>query len=282
VGVVNTSAKLAAYGAGLAAIFAASFGIGGAVGPIGLSNAQPPASHTSMAADGEGLPGLSAVSGELSLDAATDTLPAGEPVPYSFTIRDGGGAVTEFELEHTKRMHLIVVRRDFVGFVHTHPVMAAGGTWSTTLTLDEPGAYRVFADFVVGGDKHVLGTDLFVPGDFQPVRLPTVSTVADAGAGYEVALAGDVIAGEESTLEFTVRRNGEIVADLPDYLGAKGHLVAVRDGDLAYLHVHPDADRLVFDAEFPSAGSYRLFLQFDTGGTIRTAEFTITAREATS
>ena len=56
----------------------------------------------------------------------------------------------------------------------------------------------------------------------------------------------------------------------------------IKDGDLAYLHVHADEDRLSFDAEFPSAGSYRLFLQFDTGGQVRTAPFTITAEETTS
>jgi hypothetical protein len=89
------------------------------------------------------------------------------------------------------------------------------------------------------------------------------------------ASGSDVVAGEESTLEFTVRRDGELVADLPDYLGAKGHLVALCDGDLAYLHVHTDEERLEFAADFPSAGSYRLFLQFQGGDSVRTAEFTV-------
>ena len=55
----------------------------------------------------------------------------------------------------------------------------------------------------------------------------------------------EVVAGEESTLEFTVRRDGRVIDDLSDYLGAKGHLVALRDGDLAYLHVHPAGDEVV-------------------------------------
>jgi hypothetical protein len=235
-----------------------------------------------MAADGGGLPGLATVADDLTIVPATDTVAAGGAVAYSFVIRGDEGPITEFDLEHTKLMHLIVVRRDFVGFVHTHPTMAADGTWSTTVSLDEPGAYRVFADFVVDGNKHTVGTDLFVPGDFQPVPLPAVTDTADAGDGYEVELVGDVVAAEESTLEFIVRHNGDEVGDLPDYLGAKGHLVALRDGDLAYLHVHADEERLVFEAEFPSAGSYRLFLQFEAGGQVRTAAFTITAEESTS
>ena len=37
---------------------------------------------------------------------------------------------------------------------------------------------------------------------------------------------------------------------------------------------HPDANRLRFMAQFPSAGAYRLFLQFKTDGRVHTAAFT--------
>jgi hypothetical protein len=177
-------------------------------------------------------------------------------------------------------MHFIVVRRDFSGFLHQHPTMAADGTWSTTLTLAEPGVYRAYADFVVDGEKRTLGTDLFVPGDFAPVPLPGASVTADAGDGYTVELDGAAVAGEESTLEFTIRRDGKVLTRIPEYLGARGHLVALRDGDLAYLHVHADEDRLEFKADFPTAGAYRLFLQFRHDGAVRTAAFTVRAEEA--
>ena len=61
---------------------------------------------------------------------------------------------------------------------------------------------------------------------------------------------------------------------MQEYLGAKGHLVALRKGDLAFLHVHPDEDRLRFMATFPTAGRYRLFLQFQVDGRMHTAAFT--------
>jgi hypothetical protein len=61
--------------------------------------------------------------------------------------------------------------------------------------------------------------------------------------------------------------------------------VALRGGDLAYLHVHPDGEpgdgktasgpAVTFYAEVPSAGTYRLFLDFKHGDTVRTAEFTV-------
>ena len=85
---------------------------------------------------------------------------------------------------------------------------------------------------------------------------------------------GATAAGAESELAFAVTRHGTPVA-IQDYLGAKGHLVALRQGDLAFLHVHPDANSLKFMATFPTAGTYRLFLQFRVAGRVHTAAFTL-------
>jgi len=172
------------------------------------------------------------------------------------------------------------VRRDLTGFQHLHPTMADNGTWAIPLTLDDAGTYRVFADFVIDGKKHTLGTDLFVGGNMTPRPLPHADHIADAGDGYTVELAGEPVAGAESELEFVVRHDGKVVNDLQTYLGALGHLVALRDGDLAYLHVHADEDRLAFETELPTIGAYRLFLQFQHGGVDRTAAFTVDAEES--
>jgi hypothetical protein len=279
--VVNAAGRLAIYGAVLAGVFVASSAAGAALEPVGLSDAEPESHEGSMEV-GDGLPGLAATADGLTIIPSTDTVTAGEPTTYKFQVTDDDGAVTDFDLEQTKRMHLIVVRRDFVGFQHLHPEMAPDGTWSTTLQLAAAGSYRVYADFIVDGDKHTLGTDLFVPGDFRPAPVAPPARAGDAGDGYSIELRGDVVAGEESEIEFVVRRHGRVISDLADYLGAKGHLVAIRDGDLAYLHVHPEADRLLFETEFPTAGIYRLFLQFDHGGEIRVGELTIRAEGATS
>ena len=275
---MSASRKLAAYAATLAAVFGASLAVGSAVEPTGLANAEPAAEHGGMPEDMT-LPGLAAADDGLQLVAETDIQPQGLERTYRFQVRDEDGAVTVFDVEHTKRMHVIVVRRDFVGFQHLHPTMAADGTWAIPLRIDEAGTYRVFADFVIDGDKHTLGTDLFVGGEATPVALPEHDHVADAGEGYTVEIEGEPVAGIESELEFVVRRNSKVVHELPEYLGARGHLVALRDGDLAYLHVHADEERLAFEADFPTAGSYRLFLQFEHGGEVRTAAFTVDAAE---
>ena len=93
-------------------------------------------------------------------------------------------------------------------------------------------------------------------------------------------LSGELVPGAVSPLTLTVRRDGRAVTDLQPYLGAYGHLVALRTGDLAYLHVHPDGSptagpEIRFAAEVPGAGTYRLYLDFRHGDVVRTAEFTV-------
>ncbi len=82
-----------------------------------------------------------------------------------------------------------------------------------------------------------------------------------------------------------MERDGRPVTDLQPYLGAYGHLVALREGDLAYLHVHPDGapgdgstqpgPDVVFEAAVPSGGDYRLFLDFRHDGVVHTAELAL-------
>ena len=107
------------------------------------------------------------------------------------------------------------------------------------------------------------------------VDLPEPNAVTSVD-GYSVSIAGSPGVGEEP-LTFTVRRDGEVVRTDP-YLGAAGHLVAIRTGDLAYLHVHPQASAappVTFIGEFPTPGTYRLFFDFSQGGAIHTAAFTV-------
>ena len=219
--------------------------------------------------------GLAVSENGLTLELARRTAPQGSPFALAFRIVDARGeTVRDFDVEHTKRMHLIVVRRDMTGFQHLHPSENADGTWSLPVTLPEAGSYRVFADFSVGEKPYTLADDITVDGSVRTQPLPAPAGAVDVD-GLHVALTeGAAKAGAESELSFAVTRAGRPVA-LADYLGAKGHLVALRQGDLAFLHVHPDENRLKFMATFPTAGTYRLFLQFKTtDGRLHTAAFT--------
>jgi hypothetical protein len=126
----------------------------------------------------------------------------------------------------------------------------------------------------------VLGTDLAVTGptDLAPTAPLARTATVD---GYTVTLDGDLVAGAHSMLALSISRDGEPVTDLDRYLGAYGHLVALREGDLAYLHVHPEEGEpgptVEFGSEVPSPGRYHLYLDFQHDGVVHTAAFTLEA-----
>ncbi len=284
---MSAGARLGLFAAGLLVLAGAGFGLGRLLESSPPANAEPAMDehgggmergHAEMAADP--IRGLGVAEHGLRLIVADPQRRPGVTAPLRFRIvGPDGEAVKDFDLLHTKRMHVIVVRRDLTGFQHLHPELAADGTWSTPLRLDAAGSYRVFADFSHDGEPTTLASDLSVDGEVRTAELPAVSATARADGGFAVRLSGSPArAGEEAELTFEVSRGGEPVALRP-YLGAGGHLVALREGDLAFLHVHPVGDAgedgsITFDASFPTAGRYRLFLQLEAGGEVRTAAFT--------
>jgi hypothetical protein len=270
---MNVALKLSGFAVVLALVFGAAAFAGSRI-DVHPGKSAAAGGHTGDTMAAQAVRGLAVSDNGLTLKLARTTAAPGQPFDLAFRIVDRRGqTVRDFDVEHTKRMHFIVVRRDMTGFQHLHPTESADGTWSVPVTLRDAGSYRVFADFSVGGMPQTLADDVTVDGEVRTQKLPAPTGSVNVD-GLRVSLTeGASKAGAESGLAFDVTRDGAPVA-VQQYLGAKGHLVALRQGDLAYLHVHPDENRLKFMAEFPTAGTYRLFLQFQTDGRVHTAAFT--------
>ncbi|KKD08065.1 hypothetical protein [Streptomyces sp. WM6386] len=283
--------KISAFAAALAATFGTAYGVGQGIDPLVTERApESHGSHEGAQADGAAespAGGLQVSEGGYALDLETPSVTAGRRSDLRFVIRDSAGrAVTAYERENTKELHLIIASRDLGTYRHVHPARAADGTWSIPVELPRAGDYRVLADFTPakkGVENLALGADLAVAGAYEPQRLPAATDTADVD-GYQVRLTGGLTPRTASELKLTVFRAGRPVTDLQPYLGAYGHLVALRSGDLAYLHVHPHGrpepgPAVSFEATAPSRGTYRLFLDFKHDGQVRTAAFTVRAGE---
>jgi len=148
--------------------------------------------------------------------------------------------------------------------------------------VPRPGTYRAIADFVIDGRKYVLGTNLTAPGPARSIPLPPPALEGYSdGYGVELQRPAKLIAGQEAQLTFRITRNGQPARALEPYLGSYGHLVALHAPELAYSHVHPvSADpassAVTFNTELRERGTYRLFLQFQTHGSVHTVAFTQT------
>ncbi|MEU8663598.1 hypothetical protein AB0C31_43940, partial [Actinoplanes philippinensis] len=117
-----------------------------------------------------------------------------------------------------------------------------------------------------------VGVDRTAAGDPPRVPLPAPATRVDLD-------------------DLTVRLDGTTVrvstadgapATLEPYLGAAGHLVSFREGDVAYQHTHAEPDSPAGAAVFaftpPGPGRYRLFAEFQVAGRVHVAAFTVAVR----
>lgn len=298
--------RLLAFGAGLVAVFGAAAAVGAAAGPIDVGgdghdaehDADPPTPTDGHADDhgattspdshagGHATSGSSAATvpadaGEaVRIVADATSAAAGEPIHYTFTIEGPDGPVVAFDEAHERRLHLIVVSDDLVDFWHLHPEMTPDGTWHIELPALEARVYTIYADVVpTGGEQVTLRSRLVVTAGSSPAASPRPlpdAVATDDVDGFEVHLSGTPAVGD-ATFRFDVRRDGASVTTEP-YLGALGHLVAIRVSDQDYLHVHPldgGGPQVRFAAALPSAGTYRLFLDFSVDGVVRTASFTV-------
>jgi len=256
---------------------------GGAAPAAVVPSALP--SHSHGGAITGDLGGLSLSAGGFTLIPGGTTFAAGVAQQFSFRILGPDGkAVTRFVVNHDKLMHFVVARHDLTGFQHLHPAMAPDGTWTIPLTLPSAGIWRLYADFVTldpAGQQVplALAVDATVAGAYNPVALPPAARTAVVD-GFTVTMEGTAQVNAAQPLSLRVFDSGGApVADLERYLGAYGHLVVLRDGDLGYLHVHPE-DQLVggavkFWIAAPSVGTYRMFFEFQKSGTVHRAEFTV-------
>lgn len=295
---MNVPTKLGVFAAALLIVFAAAYAIAAGVASDRASTSPAesahadhnaaPQSRTSASSPGaDQVRGVSMAAAGFILGNVVAPHASGVQAPLSFEILDAAGAaVTDFATEHDKQLHLIVVRADGTHFRHVHPTLSPEGRWTLPWQWATGGSYRIYADFVPAatGQPLTLTSTVEVSGDYQPAP-PAAESRQSSVDGFDIGLAGHLRAGVESELTVTVRRAGQPVTTLQPYLGAFGHLVALRQGDLAYLHVHPEGaaptagqlagPQVRFATTAPTPGRYLLYLDFQVQGAVHTATFVL-------
>jgi hypothetical protein len=206
----------------------------------------------------------------------------GQPGEVSFEIeRFDGQAVTDYLPDHTKDLHLYVVRDDLAVFRHLHPTLAGDGTWSGTVTLPEPGVYRVVTEFVArdesgNGDHVMLGRSAVVDGDWTH-STPEVGDISDDGV-VQVRAEPGLRTGPDGHLDLVVADIDGGPVPLGTYLGAQAHVVGFSETDGSVVHLHPTGPgtpgaggtQLSFVTELLEPGPYLFYVQVRVDGFLHT------------
>ena len=242
---------------------------------------------------------------KMAFSANPAILEAGKSALLSFKPENmaNASAAVPLDLHHEKKIHLIVVSKDLSYFEHIHPVYNADGSYQIKVLgnadkytdgrghnetkFEKGGDYVLFADYMPTG----------APGQLERISLTVAGTASKTATyskekltctidGYTVTLGsqdGQFATNNALHITGTVAQGGKTVAaeSFENYLGAKAHVVMLREGADHYMHVHPDVvnGQLDLHTTFDTPGMYRAWLQFQTNGKLHTADFVVNVAE---
>jgi hypothetical protein len=236
------------------------------------------------------------------------TVEAGRAATFSFTPKVVGKETdpVALDVQHEKKIHLIVVSNDLSYFEHIHPEYQSDGSYqikvldnSKTYTngaghtetgFASGGDYIMFADYLpTGGSHQVEKIQLNVKGTPKAAVNYNADKLVGSSDKFSVQLqvdGGALVTGKQMHIAGTVMKDGKEVDvnSLENYLGAKAHMVVISLKDKEYLHVHPDVDGGKFDLNttFRKPGIHRGWIQFKSEGKVHTVDFVLNVKEGTT
>jgi hypothetical protein len=213
--------------------------------------------------------------------------------------------IKDYQIEMTKKLHMVIVSDDFKTFLHVHPTLEPNGHFLLTQQFPAAGTYLVYADTLPNALNHQVFRFKLDVGHASPPSsrdLPSTGMGVQAGP-YEVDLSTVRIHSRRMEMvDVEVLENGQPAKDLHPYLGAPAHAVFLNTKDLSYVHVHPmaaDMMNMQMDMSKPmpelpdnasvsgemmlhialsEPGTYKMWLQFrGANDKLYVAEFTILA-----
>ena len=198
-------------------------------------------------------------------------------------------------------------------FAHLHPVARTPAAMDFDVALPQlpPGRYRVYGDIVheSGYTQTLVNTvDLATSPAARATDQDDSWFTSDAVTSTSFAVgdgtnllwakpATPIVAGEESVLALSVRDASGAVAPVEPYMGMAAHVIVASFDHSVFAHLHPSGSismaalqkfsnaanhaahagsldgRVEVPYAFPTAGRYRMWVQFKRAGEIRTAAF---------
>ncbi|MEK7193527.1 MAG: cytochrome c biogenesis protein CcdA [Patescibacteria group bacterium] len=238
----------------------------------------------------------------VNFNATPESPTVGEEVKFDFYVNEKpkGTPIPESDLgvQHTKKMHVIGVRRDLNEFLHIHPVapQETSAYLKTVYVFDKPGDYKIWSEINYQDVNLVYGHPILtVSGEGPTSELAKeITTNQIVGDKYQVAIDyhDGLSVGENNHIDFSIKTltgNGVV---LGDFLGAKMHLSVISEDLAQFIHTHPNdhggmqmddghghsslvpvaranggeesvpQDHVGFTVPFAKEGFYKMFAQF--------------------
>ena len=229
--------------------------------------------------------------------------------------------------DHGKLMHMFLMRDGSLdGLAHLHPIARTPEAldFDTAPPPLPAGRYRVYGDIVhESGYAQTLIATVDLPGASATppasdtddswfagkAAVEAAEAASDLGGGARLVWRrGDapLAAGEERTLDFSVRDESGAVVAVEPYMGMAAHVIVASTDGSVFAHLHPSgsvsmaalqrfagrrasadphaghampvSSEVSIPYAFPKAGPYRMWVQVRHGGEVKTAAFDLNVR----
>lgn len=202
---------------------------------------------------------------------------------------EAGKPVNRFTEDMTKLFHFIIVSRDLSIFAHIHPEFNENGTFEIQHQFPFAGDFLLISEFIPAGKELTVHKQwITLPGtsransSVSPDSSST-KTIDDVVVTLSTMPDSDELkAGQMVMLNFqlTDKNSGKPIADVEPFLGTRGHAVILDSSADRYLHVHAmdgmgGGSNVMFHTEFPAAGLYKIWGQFQVNGKVIVAPFVL-------
>ncbi|MGB3654202.1 MAG: hypothetical protein WBA41_23740 [Rivularia sp. (in: cyanobacteria)] len=186
--------------------------------------------------------------------------------------------------------HMVVVSNDLRFFDLVQASYKNNQNIEVKPKFPAPGDYTVFSDYDPNGEKEQVSVEkVSIPGEVPfPTELESYSktkTFSDTKIDLNLS-EPNIKAGKKVTLKFDLKQasNNKPIKDLKPYLGQKANLVVIKSSsslaesdyiDTETIQKSPN-NQVHFTTQFPEPGTYKLWLQFNRNGKVKTADFWVT------
>lgn len=188
----------------------------------------------------------------------------------------------DLNITHEKLLHLLVYDPALKEFQHVHPEFD-GKLWKAELNFAVNGNYFVWAQGELSSDSEEFSgfIRLEVTGGQQAWPAPVLGNVRSGKDSGSVATLDNQVlrAARMAMLTLKISREDGSPAIVTPYLGAFAHVISTPDDGDSLIHVHPmngsSNDQGMLHVTFPTAGFYRVWVQFIEGGALKTVPLSV-------
>ena len=210
--------------------------------------------------------------------------PAGA-LKLDLTLVESEKSVTDQDLKihNENKLHAFVYDEALIEYHHEHPEYVSN-RWTLPVTLERDGRYYIWVQGMFADDDTEFSAYALItitnglPANPTPPKLGNIRTGSVGNS--RIALSDlRLRAGQTAMPLLSITRSNGTQPQITPYLGALAHVLIVSSEGDNILHVHPmagsSATELMVHTSFPAAGDYRVWVQFQDGGVLKTVPLAV-------